>query len=216
MVSMDLSQALGSSQNKLLRAIWRTKIHTEPDAIEASPLAARHAYQSIWQPSARLIETLDALPNGLLARWADSERGHVVLTHRPSAYRPGKQSWRQDTLESICYLGLDDLIHLNVCPALPLFYLIDHLLGSDCMEKGGWLSDGMGIDESLRAVGERFVAIERLAYGHEELGARCRHDYFAHTLWLALHDRRRLNVLDPLVEKLYASTLLDAHFWERA
>jgi len=213
---MDDAVARTPEKNALLRALWRDKLHTEPEAIEASPRAIRQTYDSIWQPSERLLVELGQLPTGLLSLWAASTRGHVVLTHFSSTYRPGSQSWRKSSLESVCYLALSDLEAWSRRPALVLFHLLDHLLGSDCRESGGRLSDGEGSHSMLRDVGQRFVTIEALGYGHDELRVQTRHDYFAHTLWLHLYDPEKLNVLDPLVFKLYANTLLDEGFWLRA
>jgi len=195
-----------------LRAIWRDKMHVEPRALQLVPAHVARSYEHIWQPAELLMAELEALPLGLLRLWQGSERGHVVFTHRPSGYQPGRQPWRDATLESVCYLSLTNLREDKRHAMLALFNLLDHLLGSDGLEGKPWLSDGGGTTPALRDVGARFARIYALGYGRAEL-AETAHDYLAQTLWLYLHDARQLNVLDPLVHKLYRNTLMHEGFW---
>lgn len=204
-----------SQKQSILRAIWREKMHVEPRALDLSPPVVRDAFEHVWQPAELLMKDLEHLPAGMLRTWRDRERGHLVFTHRPSRYRPGPQPWRQATIESVCYLSMTDLARDKRSALLALFNLFDHLLGSGARLGEPWLSDGGGISEGLRQVGARFVRTHSLGYGLPELGVSTAHDYFAHTLWLYLHDPRRLNVLDPLAFKLYRQTLMNEGFWPR-
>jgi len=196
-----------------LRAIWRDKMHVEPRTLQLVPAHIARSYEHIWQPADVLMAEIEVLPLGLLRVWQGSERGHLVFTHRPSGYQPGQQPWRDTSLESVCYLSLADLREDKGRAIRAVFNLLDHLLGSEALEGGLWLSDGNGLTPALREVGARFAKIYALEYGRAELGAKTAHDYLAQTLWLYLHDAGQLNVLDPLVHKLYRNTLMDEGFW---
>ncbi len=204
-----------SEKQRILRAIWRDKMHVESRALALSPPEVRGAFEHIWEPAELLMKDLERLPTGMLRTWRDSERGHLVFTHRPSLYNPGPQPWRETTIESVCYLSLASLALDKMSAVLRLFNLLDHLLGSGARAGEPWLSDGGGISEALRKVAMRFVRIHALGYGVRDLGVTTAGEYFAHTLWLYLHDSRRLKVIDPLVFKLYRHTLLSESFWPR-
>jgi hypothetical protein len=205
-----------SSEEKarILRAIWREKMHVEPRALELSPSHVSHSYEHVWQPAELLLVDLETLPAGLLRFWQECSRGHVVFTHQSSGYQPGPQPWRDGTLESVCYLSLTDLHEDKRTAMLALSNLLDHLLGSKAREGDPWLSDGSGANAALREVGVRFAQVFALGYGQAELGARTAHDYLARTFWMYLHEPDRLNALDPLVFKLYRNTLLREEFWQ--
>lgn len=200
-------------KRSVLRSIWRDKMHVEPRALQLAPARIARSYEHIWQPAELLMVELKALPLGLLRLWQQSTRGHLIFTHRPSVYQPGPRSWHETTFEGVCDLSLTDLREDKRRALLAVFNLLDHLLGSDASQGGPWLSDGGGVTPALREVGARFTQIYALGYGREELGAETAHDYLAQTLWLYLHDARRLNVLDPLVYKLYHNTLMNERFW---
>jgi len=202
-----------TAKQRILRAIWRDKMHVEKRALELSPPQVRDAFEHIWQPAELLMQDLEELAAGMLRTWQESERGHLVFTHRPSRYCPGPQSWRQGTIESVCYLCLADLALEKMRAMLPLFNLLDHLMGSEAKAGEPWLSDGSGISPALGEAGERFARIHTLGYGLTDLGVTTAHDYFAHALWLYLRDPRRLNVIDPLTFKLFRHTLMREGFW---
>ncbi|NLG51117.1 MAG: hypothetical protein GX552_13500 [Chloroflexi bacterium] len=202
-----------AEKRQVLRAIWRDKMHVEPRALELVPRAVAASLEHIWQPAEMWMQELEVWPLGLLRVWRNSERGHLVFTHQASQYCPGEQPWRKRTLESVCYLSLADVCQNPRQATLAQVNLLDHLLGSDAQAGQPWLSDGAGITPPLAEVGARFVRAHALGYGLEELGVTSPHDYFAHTLWLYLSDAQRLNVLDPLVFKLYQSTLMSDAFW---
>ncbi len=205
-------------KRQTLRAIWRNKMHVEPRALELSSAMVRAAYRHIWEPAQIWMRDLERFPPGLLRVWKASERGHLVFTHGSSGYRPGLQLWHDSALESVCYLSLTDIQQHRKGAMLAQLHLFDHLLGSRATENEPWLSDGEGITEGLHQVALRFVRLHALGYGADELGLGASHgspahDYFAHTLWLYLADPRRLNVIHPLLCKLYRSTLMREDFW---
>ncbi len=197
----------------VLRSIWRDKIHIEPRALEMAPPAVRQSYEHIWQPAELFLRELQPLPPGLLRVWARSERGHVVFTHLDSVYRPGPQPWRESTLDSVCYLSVRDWVQDRTPAWLMFIQMLDHLLGSDAQEGAPRFSGGGGTTSALRDAAARFASIHQLNYGHRELGVSAASDYFAHTFWLFMNEPQRLNVLDPLVHKLYHQTLFNPEFW---
>jgi hypothetical protein len=198
---------------KALRAIWRAKVHVEPRALELSPHAVRASYAHIWEPADSVLRELERFPLGLLSTWQSSSRGHLVFTHRRSCYQPGPQDWRDETLESVCYISLTDWHSKRPTALVAVLRLFDHLLGNDAIEGEPWLSDGAGISAKLREVGRRFQEVYALGYARQQLAAQTPHDYLALTWQLYLDEPQRLNVLDPLVFKLYRHTIMDDAFW---
>jgi hypothetical protein len=55
-----------------------------------------------------------------------------------------------------------------------------------------------------------------LGYGIDQVAREDVQCYFARSVAWHIHDRQRLNVADPLIEKLLRRSLFDAHFCERA
>jgi hypothetical protein len=204
-----------SAAERVLRAIWRDKMHVEPTALDLSPRSVRERYPHIWAPADTLSRLLTPLPVGLLTLWRDAEAGHVVFTHTPSRYAPGPQPWRDGVLPSVCYLSVGELLDDPRRALETWLRLLDHLLGSGAQAEEGWFSRGVGLTDPLQEAARRYVQIEALGYGHQELGAHEPADYFVRTLSLYLEDSRALSVLDPPLFKLYRSTLMDDGFWAR-
>ena len=200
-------------RERVLRALWRKKMHVEADALERSSPRFQAAFETIWGPADRLRDGLVELSVGLLGFWLDAPGGHVVFTHRESAYVPGTQEWRGQTLEGVCYLSVADVVP-TIEPALPAFVaMLDHLLGSLGRGDGGCFSGGEGASESLAMAAERFVRAYALGYGAAELGSADAVAYLTDALALYLRDRAALNAIDPLVERLLAQTLMNEAFW---
>jgi hypothetical protein len=195
------------------RAIWREKMHVEATALELAPPTVRARFAHIWSPAEVWREEWAALPAGALRFWLAYPGGHVLFTHRPSAYLPGAQPWREGTLDGVCVVSLAEVG--QAAGALPLLRLFDHLWGCGGAAEGAWLSAGGGVNKALAEVGARFIHIHALGYGHAALGVSTARDYFAHTLWLALREPHRLEVLDPLAYRLYRQTVLAEEFWKR-
>lgn len=206
---------IGEEKKRVLRAIWRDKMHVEPTALELSPPDVLSRFAHIWEPFEVLSSDLEAFPLGLLRTWQRSTRGHLIFTHRATRYQPTAHPWRGQMIESVCFLSLSDLCANRKRALLALINLFDHLLGSDAQEGQPWLSDGAGINQALREVSRRFVEVYALGYGKRELGGETARDYLAQTLWAYMYAPQRLNVLDPLVYRLYRHTLMSEDFWLR-
>jgi hypothetical protein len=93
--------------------------------------------------------------------------------------------------------------------------LLDHLLGSDGRDGGPWLSEGSGRSPAWQEVAERLQRQFHLGYGPEEIQDRPQ-AYFAWGLRTYLTDRQALNVLDPGLERLLRTTIMDSQFWTKA
>lgn len=203
-------------KQRVLRAIWREKMHLEPHVWELVPPSVRAAYAHPWQPAERLFDLLQPWPLGLLRAWQVSRRGHIVFGRLPSHYQPGPFPWREETLEGVCHISLQELLQEETQVLLALFHMLDHLLGSDGAPEGPWLSEGAGITPALAGVGARVAQSYALGYWQGALEVRDARDYFAQTLLLYLREPQKLNVLDPLLHKLYRRTLMNEEFWSRA
>ena len=203
----------GMILEQVVRALWREKMHVESQALSLSPRAVRDCYEHIWEPAGRVMDWLRRFPAGLLTVWLGSPRGHLVITHRSSAYLPGPQPWREGSLESVSYISLSDLTLDPGVAIAALIHLLDHLLGGDAEKGALWLSDGGGSTPRLRDIGRQLAEICGLGYAAQELGTASAHDYFAHTLWLYLDDPARLNTLDPLAHRLYHVRLMRPEYW---
>jgi len=189
------------------------RIHVAPRALELSSPVAQQRFPHIWAPLDDLIGKLRALPTGLVRFWLQQPAGHVVITHLSSRYAPGEQRLKRQGLHNVAYIRVSDLAQDSLEALVPVGHLLDHLLGSSGTEEGLWLSDGGGVNPSLREVGARVVKLFPLGYGFDEAACQDVHAYFARSLALYLQDRRALNVADPLIEKLLRTTLLSESFW---
>jgi hypothetical protein len=205
--------SMTDSKNAVLRALWRDKMHVEAAALDLVPASIRATYAHIWQPAEILMADLQALPLGLLHFWQKKTPGHLVFTHRASAYHPGPQSWRDTTLDGLCELSIVELRQDRGRVLRTLLNLLDHLLGSGGVADGDWLSDGAGVTPDLRRLSARLVRIYALGHWQGELPVQDAHDYLAYAWWLYLGDPRRLNTVDPLVFRLLAATLMNESFW---
>jgi len=197
----------------LLQALWRERFHAEPTCLELSPRRVRERLGTVWDPGHLFLAQIARLPEGMLKLWHDTPRGHLVFTHLPARYAPGPQRWRGRSFEAVCYLRVMDLLDGGEIAFLVFAEFLDHLLGSGAVEGGGRFSEGMGVHSRLAEAASRFARDEALHYGHQELGATSPADYLQRCLWLYLTDERRLNVLDPHIHKLLASTLFQPHVW---
>ncbi|MHB0857542.1 MAG: hypothetical protein ACYC5M_08225 [Anaerolineae bacterium] len=203
-----------SDRDRVLRALWRDRMHVEPRALELSPARIRDRYAHLLAPADRLLDLLEPFPTGLLAFWLSCEAGHVVFTHRPSHYEHGPQPWRDGTLSAVCYVSVTDLQDDQDAALRCLIHLLDHLMGSRGVEEGGLcFSEGGGVTARLTEAARRFQQLEKLGYGRDAVEAPTAAAYLADTLLLYLRDPQRLNVLDPLAFKLYRTTILSEDFW---
>lgn len=197
----------------LLNKLWQTKMHTTPRALELSGRSVQESFGDIWEPSRLLSKELEQFPNGFLRFWLRQERGHLLFWHLPSQYNPGTVEWGRSAWQAVACISAADVAQHNKEALIVIFELFDHLMGSGARADGPRLSDGTGLAPKLERAAQRFARINELGYGHEELGARNTHDYFALSLYAYLYNGEQLNVLDPLVYKLYNGTLLREGFW---
>lgn len=202
-----------NDKERVMRALWRDKMHVEPRALELAPAAVRRSYEHVFHPTELVLEGLRAFPEGLLRLWRTCPRGHAVFTHLSSRYAPGPQPWRDGTLTSVAYISIVELRRDRPVAWRALLGLIDHLLGGACDEARPRFSQGAGITPELTEAARRFVRIAELGYAAEELGATDAGEYLTRTLWLYLQEPGRLNVLDPLAHRLYHGTLMADDFW---
>ncbi len=207
-------------KGSLLDAIWREKMHVEADALESAPNHVRMRYRHIWEPPRVLMAELERLPAGLLALWAESPTGHLVYTHTESRYVPGKVFWkdareRQHLLESVAYIGVVDLVTDLPKAMRAVCRLCDHLMGNGAIGRTGFFSDGQGQNDALCQAAQRFLRVYALGYACDTFPCENAQDYLAYT-WVAyLYEPQQLNVIDPLVYRLYRHTLMAEAFWAR-
>ena len=189
------------------------RIHVAPRALELSPPAAQQRFTHIWAPLDHVTSKLHALPTGLVRFWLEQPGGHVVITHLPTRYEPGEQLLQHQVLRNVAWVRVSDLAKDSVEALVPIGHLVDHMLGSSGQAEGPWLSDGGGLNESLREVAARVAELFPLGYGFDEAARTDVRAYFARSLALYLLDRQTLNVADPLMEKLLRTTFLSEALW---
>ncbi|MHB1317395.1 MAG: hypothetical protein ACYCYF_02125 [Anaerolineae bacterium] len=200
----------------LLEELWRSRIHTDPQAMERAPEPVRQIVSSLWEPAERIRARLAQLPEGLLSLWIESQRGHLVVTHRPSHYAAGIQQWRGRELDGVCYLTATDVLLHPYAAFAAIGDLLDHLLGSRGDSDGVWFADGEGATPELSQLAERFASLNNLGYATPEGGADSPRSYFGHTWALYMTDPGELNTLDPLAYRLYRHALMSQDWWKRA
>lgn len=191
------------------------KIHVARQALRLSPPAVQKRYEHAWAPVGHLEKLLRPCPAGLLQWWADSPRGHVLLTHLPSRYAEGSQALHRETVEGVAYICLNDL-HRDSQIALRLVAaLLDHLMGSNGAPDGEWLSDGAGVIPELEDIGRRVREYADLGYLEDVMETSSSREYFAVAFALYLSNRRDLNAADPCIYRLLHATILSEPFWRR-
>jgi hypothetical protein len=198
---------------KMLERLKRDRLHVAPRAVELSSAVAQERYPQLWAPLQDLARQLSPLPNGLLRYWLKQPGGHVVVTHRASRYVPGEGRLKNMALRNVAYVSASDLAESPIDALAPIGSLLDHVLGSAGAEPGAWLSEGGGVHSALRELGLRVVELFPLGYGFDEAACADPRSYFARSFALYLRDRRRLNVADPLMERLFRASLLSDAFW---
>ncbi len=191
------------------------RIHVAPRALELSSSMAQRRFKYVWTPFHVAAARLEPLPTGLVRFWLQQSGGHVVITHLSSRYEPGEGLLKRQTLQNVAYVGLSDLAQDSLEALVPIGHLLDHLLGNGGALDGQWLSEGGGVDSGLCQLGARVVELFPLGHGFDETACSDVRSYFARSFALYMHDRRALNIADPLMEKLLRTQLLAAAFWKR-
>ena len=204
-----------AGRQRLLRALWREKLHIDREALDHSPAHVRSAFDGIWAPLDHLLDLLTPLPSGLLRLWLDGQGGHVLLANDGSRYTPGAQTWREREFLGLTTIALVDLLDAGNALWRPLLMMLDHLLGSDSAGECPWLSDGAGVTPALAELGARLSQSLSLGYGHEALDADDPHGYMAACWSLYLRDPRALNAIDPLTERRLRDTIMSEGWWRR-
>ena len=202
-------------KGQALRQLITEKMHVERQALRLSPPAVQRRYDHAWAPVQHLEKVLRPCPEGLLRWWAESPRGYLILTHLPSYYAEGAQVVREETVENVAYVCLNDLHHDPHVALRAVASLLDHLLGSNGVPKGGWLSDGTGVIPALEDVGQKVREYAALGYLEGVVGLSDSRGYFAAAFAMYLSNRRDRNIADPRIEKLLHTTLLSESFWKR-
>jgi len=200
-------------QSAALRGLARRKLHLVPGALARLPTGIGEHFASPWTSVNILQLQLRPFPAGLLEFWTTHERGHVLIGSIDRGYVPGPQPWRRRVLDGVAYMALPDLATGSRRPLMLVGYLLDHLLGCSGAIEGAWLSDGGGITPRWRDVGGRLRELVSLGYSVSESGAHDAHAYLAGGLAAYCHDRRQLNVADPLLERLLRTTVMSDAFW---
>jgi len=200
-------------QSAALRALARAKLHLVPGALARVPTGIGERFASPWTSVSLLQLQLGPFPAGLLEFWAAHERGHVLIDSLDRGYVPGPQPWGRRVLDGVACMALPDLATGSRRPLVLVGNLLDHLLGCGGAADGAWLSDGGGITPRWREVGGRLTELASLGYSLSESDAHDACTYFAEGLAAYCHDRRRLNVADPLLERLLRRSVMSEPFW---
>ncbi len=199
------------------RALLRDKIHLEPGSRARLPtsLGESPLGRDAWAPARKLADLLRPFPAEMLRWWSNQPTGHAVIGRNTSRYQPGPVQIRRRTLTNVAFISPLDLIDDRSAVLATLASLFDHLLGCGGNPAGRWLSEGGGITAEWRKVGERIAEFFQLEYAPEE-ATRSPRAYFAWGLALYCTDRRQLNVIDPLLERLLHTTIMSGRFWRKA
>jgi len=200
-------------RERVLQELKIERIHVAPRALDLASTPVRQRFPHLWAPMEALLGRLQPLPEGLVRFWLGQPGGHVVITHLSAYYDPGDYLLKQNLLHNIAHVGLSDLAEESLEALVPVGHLLDHLLGNGGQPEGLWLSEGGGVDPALRQVGTRIAALFPLGHGFDTLAQQDRRSYLARSLALYWHDRRALNMADPLLERLLRTTLFSEAFW---
>lgn len=198
----------------ILRALLRDKIHVRPETLARLPTAEAARLRSPLDLARKLLQPLQRAPLAMLDWWRLHPRGHVVIGPTEISYLPGPQTVGRRTLDCVAWVPAREILARDDL-AGPLASLFDHLLGSDGEPSGMWLSDGGGRNAAWLALGERVQRQFALGYAPEAV-ARDPHSYLAWGMRTFLAWRPDLNVADPGLERLLATSMFDPAFWQRA
>lgn len=194
-----------------LRAVLRNKIHILPNTLARLPTHQAQPMHSPLDLGRQLLQPLAACPAALARFWADHARGHVVIGPYRHGYQPGLQTVGKHELDAVAWVSARRMLD-EPGLAEPVIHLLDHLLGSDGLPDGSWLSDGAGRSEAWRDVASRLQRQASLGYASAEATATAR-SYFAWGMRSYLLDRQSLNTIDPGLERLLSTTLFNPDFW---
>ena len=201
-----------------LRQLLHEHIHLAPAAWTQAPAPVRASFSSPFEPAQRLAQEVGRLPPSLLTWWAGLPDGHILLADQ-HGYTPGRLADDSHGRTNVAQLALADLADPTGNRGDAWYWiahLLDHHLGCLGAADGAWLSDGAGINARWQEVGQRIAVLARLGYNPQPGAATNPHAYLAAGLALFIADRAALNVQDPKLERLLATTLLHEGFCRRA
>ena len=198
-----------------LQRLKLSKIHLTPRLLERSSRRIAVQFDSVWAPVEEVARHLRLLPIALVQFLNHVPRGHIVLTAGASSYELITQSLRGRELEAVALVSLTDLVEEPLCALQMVGHLLDHLLGCQGAPQGGWLADGHGLSRSWMEIGKQIPALFELGYAIDETAALSPRQYFARAVAWYIQDRHRLNVADPLIERLLRQTVFNESFCRR-
>lgn len=201
-----------------LRQLLHAHIHLAPAAWTQAPASVRGSFNSPFEPAQRLAAGLERLPPSLLTWWAALPHAHILIGDQ-RGYMPGRLPDDPHDRANVVQIALADLA--NAAGSLGdgwfwIAHLLDHHLGCLGQADGAWLSDGAGFSPRWQEVGRPIAALARLGYSPQPDAAANPHVYLAAGVALFIADRPTLNVQDPKLERLLATTMLHEGFCRRA
>jgi hypothetical protein len=197
------------------RTLLRHKIHVRANALARSRGDVQQRLPSVWQAAVEIATLLRGLPEDAFLWWAEQPTGHILLTADESGYSVDALTHGGDTLRGVALIPLRQILDEPAQAAITALLPLDHLLGCGGETDRRWLSEGGGVHPRWARIGGQIADLFALGYGLSEESCRDPHLYLAEGLWMAIHDRRRLNTADPKLERLLKSSLLSAPFWRR-
>lgn len=197
------------------RALLRHKIHVRTDALARSRGDVQERLSSSWQAAIEIAHQLRGLPEDAFLWWAEQPAGHILLTADERGYSRAPLVHAGDTLCGVAFIPLRQILYERQQAAITAILPLDHLLGCGGEADGRWLSEGNSIHPRWARIGNQIAALFTLGYGLSEAACRDPHHYLAEGLWTSIHDRRRLNLADPKLDRLLRSSLLSSPFWQR-
>lgn len=207
---------MASEQEVLRRAILRERIHLDRGqrndlraAVEAVGPKA-----SVWTPARMLADRLAIFPEELLRWWLQQPTGHLVIGGKISRYVPGEQTVGRRALVNVAWIAPVDILRQRREALMAIASLLDHLLGCRGELGGTWLSEGGGYHPLWAEVGQRILKLHGLSYAPEPY-SETPQAYFAWGVALYCTQRRELNLIDPLLERLLRETVMSPSFWRR-
>lgn len=196
------------------RALLRDKIHVRPETLARLPTAEAARLRSPLDLARKLLKPLQTAPLAMLDWWRLHPRGHVVIGPVEQGYVLGPQAVGRQTLDCVAWVTAKEVLARDDL-AEPLASLFDHLLGCDGQTGGLWLSEGGGRTAAWLEVGGRLQRQFALGYAPQP-AARDSRSYLAWGMRTFLARRQEVNVADPGLERLLATTMFDPLFWQRA
>ena len=197
-----------------LRGLLRDKVHIQPGTLSRLPTQQAAHLRSPLDLGRLLLAPLDGAPAELLRFWLAHPCGHAVINPLRHGYLPGVQAVGRRQHDGVAWIAAARLL-AEPGLAEPLASLLDHLLGSDGQLDGPRLSGGAGRSAAWAEVGQRIQRQFSLGYAPAEAAASS-HAYFAWGLRIYLAGAHGLSVVDPGLERLLRTTVLDSRFWQRA